>query len=95
MYPQPGHSYAINLSSPASGSMRTTPSTAAPHREHARDLLLDRSDPVPTPYVRALLSCVSPPLPTRDVPVGWEPTKMHRPRMPTAGTHQAPQRSLD
>ena len=73
-YPQLGHSYAINPGSPASGSMRTTSSIAAPHREHASALprlLLDRFDTIPAPCVRALLSCVSPLLPTHDPPVGF------------------------
>jgi hypothetical protein len=57
-YPQLGHSYAINPGSPARGAMLTTSSIAAPHLVHARArrrLLLDKSDTIPAPYVRALL----------------------------------------
>src|SRR3954467_2550974 len=53
--------------------MLTTSSIVAPHLVHARArrrLLLDKSDTIPAPWVRALLSFVSPWLPTHDAPVG-------------------------
>src|SRR6476646_3980334 len=72
-YPQLGHSYAINPGSPARGAMLTTSSIAAPHLVQARArrrLLRDKFDTIPAPCVRALLSFVSPWLPTHDAPVG-------------------------
>jgi hypothetical protein len=75
--------------------MRTTSSIAAPHREHASPpprLLLDRFDTIPTPCVTALLSCVSPLLPTHDVRVGCGAMTSGRRRVPTARVQPAPQR---
>jgi hypothetical protein len=56
-YPQLGQSYAVNPGSPATGAMLTTSSIAARQRGHGRvpapPLLLNRSDTIRAPCVRA------------------------------------------